>query len=63
VFSHERYEKGEIQVMFDELKCEITNTETLKAIHQLQNGTSAGPDLASNECIVTIASFTLQCFF
>jgi len=49
--------------MFDELKCEITNTETLKAIHQLQNGTSAGPNLATNECFVTIAHFTLQCFF
>ena len=49
LFYNERYVRGEFQIIFDELNCEIQTNELLKAIKQLRNGASAGPDLVLNE--------------
>ena len=49
LFFNERYVNGEIHVMFGELDVEISNTEILKAIKQLKNNKSCGPDLLLNE--------------
>ena len=49
MFFNERYVRGEIQIMFDELNREILKTELITAIKQLRNGASSGPDLLLNE--------------
>ena len=49
LFYNERYVRGEFQIIFDELNCEIQTNELLSAIKQLRNGASAGPDLVLNE--------------
>ena len=49
IFFNERYLDGEIQIMFDELNREISYDEIRKAVKQLRNGASAGPDLYINE--------------
>lgn len=46
---NERYMRGEFQVMFDELNVPITLDEIKRAVKQLRNGASAGPDLYINE--------------
>ena len=49
LFFNERYLRGEIQIMFDELNVTISLEEIRKGIKQLRNGASAGPDLMLNE--------------
>ena len=49
LFFNERYVKGELQIMFNELNVTISTDEMKMAIKQLKNGTSAGPDLFLNE--------------
>ena len=46
---NERYVKGELQIMFDELNISISYDEIRRAIKQLRTGASAGPDLMLNE--------------
>ena len=46
---NERYINGEYQIMFEELNGAITYLEMKKAVKQLRNGASAGPDLFLNE--------------
>lgn len=46
---NQQYERGDFQVIFDELNVSITNDEICMAIKQLRNGASAGPDLLINE--------------
>jgi hypothetical protein len=43
------FERGEIQVMFDELESDLTDAEVMKAIGQLKLNKAAGPDLLINE--------------
>lgn len=52
LFFYDRYVKGEIQVMFNELNVPISESEIAKAIHQLSNGKSAGPDRLLNEFFI-----------
>lgn len=49
LFFNERYIRGEFQVMFEELNAEISLFEIQKAVKQLRNGASGGPDLFLNE--------------
>ena len=49
LFFNERYLKGELQIMFDELNVEISLLEIKTAVKQLKNGKSAGPDLLLND--------------
>lgn len=49
LFFNERYLKGELQTMFDELNVEISLLEIKTAVKQLKNGKSAGPDLLLND--------------
>ncbi|MEW8146389.1 MAG: hypothetical protein AB2788_11585, partial [Candidatus Thiodiazotropha endolucinida] len=49
LFFNERYIRGEFQVMFEELNAEISLFEIQKAVKQLKNGASGGPDLFLNE--------------
>lgn len=49
LFFNERYVKGELQIMFNELNVTISIDEMKLAIKQLKTGTSAGPDLFLNE--------------
>ena len=49
VFFNDRYINGEFQIMFEELNGEISYLEIQKAVKQLRNGASAGPDLFLNE--------------
>ena len=46
---NERYVKGELQIMFDELNISISYDEIRRATKQLRTGASAGPDLMLNE--------------
>ena len=48
VFFNDRYINGEFQIMFEELNGEISYLEIQKAVKQLRNGASAGPDLFLN---------------
>ena len=52
LFFNERYAKGEIQVMFSELDIPISNAEVMKAVNQLSNSKSAGPDKLINEFFI-----------
>ena len=45
VFFNDRYVNGEFQIMFEELNGEISYLEIQKAVKQIRNGASAGPDL------------------
>ena len=49
IYFNEWYINGEYQVMFAELNVEISYLEIKKAVKQLRNGASAGPDLFLNE--------------
>ena len=48
IYFNERYLNGELQVMFDELNCDVTNFEILKAFKKLSLGCSGGPDCVLN---------------
>ena len=52
VLMNDRYIRGELDVMFDELNLPLTRDEILKAIKQLKNNKSAGPDKLINEFYV-----------
>ena len=45
IYFNERYINGDYQVMLEELNVEISYLEIKKALKQLRNGASAGPDL------------------
>ena len=49
---NDRYIRGELDVMFDELNLPLTRDEILKAIKQLKTNKSAGPDKLINEFYV-----------
>ncbi|MCG8044774.1 MAG: reverse transcriptase domain-containing protein, partial [Candidatus Thiodiazotropha endolucinida] len=51
LFYNERYVKGELQIMFQELDTEISVSEIIKGVKSLKNGKSSGPDLFLNEFI------------
>ncbi|MCG8047619.1 MAG: hypothetical protein JAY66_18350 [Candidatus Thiodiazotropha taylori] len=48
-FFNEIYLNSEFQIMFEELNAEISHSEVQKAVKQLKNGASAGPDMFLNE--------------
>ena len=52
LYFNERFLNSEIQIMFDELNCTITSDEIKKAIKQLKNGRSGGPDKFLNEFFI-----------
>ena len=52
VYFNERFVKGEMQVMFSELDIPISSDEISKAIDELANGKSAGPDRLLNEVFI-----------
>lgn len=60
---NERYLKGELGVMFQELDVEISLTEIRKAVQSLKNGKSSGPDLWINEFIKYGISNFLEYFY
>ena len=47
--SNEQYENGRFQILFEELNIPIQMEEYRKALKQLRNSKSAGPDLLLNE--------------
>ena len=49
VLMNDRYIRGELDVMFDELSVPLTRDEIRKAIKQLKNNKSAGPDKLIND--------------
>ena len=52
LYFNERFLNSEIQLMFDELNDTITMEEIMKAIRQLKNGRSGGPDKFLNEFFI-----------
>ena len=48
---NERYVKGELDVMFQELNVEFSQNEIRKGVQSLKCGKSSGPDLLLNEFI------------
>lgn len=60
---NERYVKGELGVMFQELDVEISLTEIRKAVQSLKNGKSSGPDLWLNEFIKYGITNLLEYFY
>ena len=52
LYFNERFLNSEIQIMFDELNCTITVQEINKAIKNLKNGRSGGPDRFLNEFFI-----------
>ena len=49
LFYNERYVNGELDIMFQELDVEISQSEIRKGIQSLKCGKSSGPDLLLNE--------------
>ena len=49
IYFNERYLKDELQIIFSELDVPISTAEISKAINELSNGKSAGPDRLINE--------------
>lgn len=49
LYYNERYLRGEIQIMFDELNVEITYLEIIKAVKQLKCNSASGPDMFLND--------------
>ena len=47
--SNEQYESGRFQILFEELNIPIQMEEYRKALKQLQNSKSSGPDYLLNE--------------
>ena len=54
LYFNERFLNSEIQIMFEELNGSITQEEIMRAIKQLKNGRSGGPDKFLNECLFTV---------
>ena len=52
LYFNERFLNSEIQVMFEELNGSVTQEEIMRAIRQLKNGRSGGPDKFLNEFCV-----------
>ena len=52
LYFNERFLNSDIQLMFDELNDTITMEEIMKAIRQLKNGRSGGPDKFLNEFFI-----------
>jgi hypothetical protein len=52
LFFLDRYVKGKMQVMFDELNVPITEAEICECIDTLHTGRACGPDLLPNEILV-----------
>ena len=52
IYFNERYENEEFGIMFDELNVVFSQEEISKAIQQLKNGKSAGPDKLINEFFI-----------
>ena len=52
LYFNERFLNSEIQIMFEELNGSITQEEIMRAIKQLKNGRSGGPDKFLNEFFV-----------
>ena len=52
LLNNDRYIRGEIDVMFEELNLPITQREISKSIKQLKNKKSAGPDRLLNEFFI-----------
>ena len=48
----DKFDRGELQVMYAELDCLLTEEEVTKAIKQLKLNKSAGPDLLLNELFI-----------
>ena len=48
----ERYEQNEFDIMFNELNMPFSSDDVKKAIQQLQNNKSCGPDLYINEIFI-----------
>ncbi|MCG7877024.1 MAG: reverse transcriptase family protein, partial [Candidatus Thiodiazotropha endolucinida] len=63
LYFNERYVKGELQVMFDELNVPISIEEIKSSIKQLKNGASAGPDLLLNEFLKNGSNVMLNYLF
>ena len=57
LLNNDRYIRGEIDVMFEELNLPITQREISKSIKQLKNNKSAGPDRLLNEFLYTESTF------
>ena len=51
IYYNERYVRGELDIMFQELDVEISLSEIMKGICLSKNGKSSGPDLLLNEFI------------
>ena len=52
IYFNERYENEEFRIMFDELNVIFSQEEIRRAIKQLKNGKSAGPDKLINEFFI-----------
>ena len=48
IYFNKRYLNGELQVLFDELNCDVTNFEILKAFKERTLGRLGGPDCVLN---------------
>ena len=59
IYFNERYLNGELQVMFSELDVSISMIEVSKAIDELSNGKSAGPDRLINEFFINDKAFLI----
>ena len=63
---NEQYERGEFQIVFEELNIPIEMEELRKVFKQLRNGARAGPDLLLNEFFKhgsdTLITYILQLF-
>jgi len=62
----ERYEQNEFDIMFNELNMPFSSNDVKKAIQQLQNNKSCGPDLYINEIFIngkdTLVPYLLSLF-
>ena len=61
-YFNERYENEEFGIMFDELNVIFSQEEIRRALHQLRNGKSAGPDKLINECFINGDEYLVQPF-
>ena len=54
LFFNDRYIKGELQVMFDEINVDIDISEVLKCCKQLNSGKTCGPDMMLNDFLYMV---------
>ena len=59
LYFNERFLNSEIQIMFEELNRSITQEEIMRAIKQLKNGQSGGPDKFLNDFFCLRYRFTV----